>query len=171
MQVVQQIDPLHRSDQPNHMHSRMLVRLKPAIAKRSADSVLGLPSSRKRGGHQNELLRDLCHEKPERLEVVGLLEVQQNLERRERERLRGIYHGSSRSMPARGSLEPPLPAERLLARACELSRSKTESPHASFLDELTVSQRAHERFDLSRPELRVQQIDRGNVAERAIWLE
>src|SRR5205807_5541293 len=51
-----------------------------------------------RGGHQNELLRDLCHEKPERLKVVGLLEVHQNLERRERERLRGIYHGPSRSM-------------------------------------------------------------------------
>lgn len=74
-------------------------------------------------------------------------------------------------MPARGSQEPPLPAERLLARARELSRGKTENPHASFLDELTVNQRAHERFDLSRPQLRVQQVDRGNVAERAIWLE
>src|SRR6267378_3461806 len=142
MQGVQQKVPLPRSDQARHTQRRLLARLEPGIAKSSADSVLRLPSSRKRGGHQNELLRDLCHEKPERLEVVGLLEVHQNLERRERERLRGIYHGSSRSMPARGSLEPPLPAERLLARACELSRSKTESPHASFLDELTVSARA-----------------------------
>src|SRR6266853_6562987 len=132
MQGVQQKVPLPRSDQARHTQRRLFARLEPGIAKSTADSVLRLPSSPIRGGHQNELLRDLCHEKPQRLKVVGLLEVHQKLERRERERLRGIYHRQSRSMPARGSLESPLPAERLLARARELRCGETENPHASF---------------------------------------
>src|SRR5882672_8359410 len=93
---------------------------------------MGLPSSRKGGGHANEPVRDLGHEKAERLKVVGLLQVNQNLERREGERLCRIDHGSPRRMPAGGCLEATLSTERLLARARELSRGNAENPHASF---------------------------------------
>ncbi len=68
----------------------------------------------------------------ERLNVVGLFEADQNLQRGEGQRLCGVNNGAAGGVPASRGVNPTLTAEGLFPGPRKERRTDAEDPHAVY---------------------------------------